>query len=169
VLNVAKEQEPKDAAVEALGKMDVAALPTLTKEFEKKTTEENATFQSNLVAMGELEDEKTGLPYLRKLLKHKSIDVVASAGEALSNYKESPFRSARKSRTTSSASGRPRVGGTQADRHLVEEETRTPRRSDGAIAQDPDERRPEARQQRATRGGVAEVVEQLRQEGRQQW
>lgn len=89
VLNVAKEQEPKDAAVEALSKMDAAALTTLTKEFEKKTTEENATFQSNLVlAMGKLKDEKTGLPYLRKLLKHKSIDVVASAGEALSNYKD---------------------------------------------------------------------------------
>ncbi len=89
VLNAAKDQEPKDAAIEALAKMDANAVTVLVKEFEKKSTEDNATYQSNVVlAIGKLKEPKTGLPFLRKLLKNKSIDVVASAGEALSNYKD---------------------------------------------------------------------------------
>ena len=42
-------------------------------------------------ALGRLKDPKAGLDRLTKLLKNKTIDVVATATEALANYKDAPF------------------------------------------------------------------------------
>jgi HEAT repeat protein len=86
------DQELKDAAVEALGKTDASAAPTLIKEIDKKPTEENLNYMAAVVkALGRLKDPKAGQDKLLKLLKHKSIDVTAVAIEALANYKDAPF------------------------------------------------------------------------------
>jgi HEAT repeat protein len=87
------DQEIKDAAVEAIAKTaDAKAASLLTKELDKKTTEDNAPyFNSCVKALGRLKDPKAGLDRLVKLLKHKTIDVVAASTEALGGYKDAPF------------------------------------------------------------------------------
>jgi hypothetical protein len=91
VLNGA-EQDLKDAAVEALARTDASAVPTLIKELDKKPTEDNLGYMSAVIkAIGRLKDPKAGQDRLLKLLKHKTIDVVASAVEALANYKDAAF------------------------------------------------------------------------------
>jgi HEAT repeat protein len=86
------EQELKDAAVEAVGRTNAEGVPLLIKELDKKTTEENPGYQANVIkAIGRLKDPKAGLDRLLKLLKNKSIDVVATATDALANYKDAPF------------------------------------------------------------------------------
>jgi HEAT repeat protein len=86
------DQELKDAAVEAIAKTNVEGVPILIKELDKKATEENAGFHASVIkAIGRLKDQKSGLDKLLKLLKHKSIDVVATSVDALANYKDAPF------------------------------------------------------------------------------
>lgn len=83
------DQELKDAAVEALGRTNAEGVPFLIKELDKKATEDNPGHETNLIkAIGRLKDPKAGLDRLLKLLKHKSIDVVATATDALANYKD---------------------------------------------------------------------------------
>jgi HEAT repeat protein len=87
------DQELKDAAVEAIAKTgDAKGVPLLTKEMDKKTTEDNSGYFATCIkALGRLKDPKAGLDRLMKLLKHKTIDVVATATEALANYKDAAF------------------------------------------------------------------------------
>lgn len=86
------EQELRDAAVEAIGKTNADGVPLLLKELDKKATEENAGYQALVIkSLGKLKDPKAGLERLTKLLRNKSIAVVATATEALSNYKDAPF------------------------------------------------------------------------------
>jgi hypothetical protein len=86
------DQELKDAAVEAVARTDAGGVPLLVKELDKKTTEDTPTYMSAVVkAIGRLKDPKEGQARLLKLLKHKTIDVVADATGALGNYKEAPF------------------------------------------------------------------------------
>jgi hypothetical protein len=91
VLNMA-DQELKDAAIEAIARTDAGGVPMLVKEMDKKTTEENVGYFSAVVkALGRLKDPKEGQTRLLKLLKHKTIEVVAVATDALSNYKDAPL------------------------------------------------------------------------------
>jgi hypothetical protein len=91
VLNNA-DQELKDAAVEAVARTDAAGVALLVKELDKKPTEDNMAYMAAVIkAIGRLKDPKAGQDRLLKLLKHKSIDVVAFATEALANYKEAPM------------------------------------------------------------------------------
>jgi hypothetical protein len=87
------EQEVKDAALEAVAKTgDARGVPLIVKELDKKTTEDNlGYFNANVKALGRLKDPKAGLDRLMKLLKHKTIDVVATAAESLANYKDAPM------------------------------------------------------------------------------
>jgi HEAT repeat protein len=87
------DQELKDAALEAAAKTgDPKAAPMILKELDKKTTEDNAAYMMAVVkALGRVKDPKAGQDRLLKLTKHKSIDVVATAVEALGNYKDAPF------------------------------------------------------------------------------
>lgn len=92
VLNNA-DQELKDAALEAVAKTaDVRGVPLIMKELDKKPTEDNqAYFSACVKALGRLKDPKAGLDRLMKLLKHKTIEAVAAATEALANYKDAAF------------------------------------------------------------------------------
>lgn len=86
------EQEVKDAALEAVGKTDVRGAAIVLKEMDKKPTEDNAAyFTSCIKTLGKLKDPKAGKDRLLKLLKHKSIDVAATAVGALGNYKDAAF------------------------------------------------------------------------------
>jgi hypothetical protein len=86
------EQEVKDAAVEAVAKTDARGVPLLIKEIDKKTTEDNGAYHAACIkAIGRLKDPKAGLDRLLKLLKNKSIDVVATSAEALASYKDAPI------------------------------------------------------------------------------
>jgi HEAT repeat protein len=83
------DQEIKDAALEAIAKTDARAVPTVIKEMDKKTTEDNVAHFANCIkTLGRLKDPKAGKDRLLKLLKHKSIDVASTAVEALANYKD---------------------------------------------------------------------------------
>ena len=86
------DQEMKDLAIEAIAKTDARGAPLLIKEIDKKTTEDNpGYFYACIKALGRLKDPKAGLDRLMKLLKHKSIDAVATSTEALASYKDAAF------------------------------------------------------------------------------
>jgi HEAT repeat protein len=86
------DQEVKDAALEAIAKMDARASSIVLKEMDKKATEDNEAHYANCIkTLGRLKDPKAGLDRLLKLLKNKSIDVAATSAGALAEYKEAPL------------------------------------------------------------------------------
>lgn len=84
------DKDAKKAVVEALGKSDGRAVEILQGEVDK--TKDDVQYQGWCVeAIGRLADVKTGAPYLKKLLNHKTIDVVASAIAAFGFFKDADF------------------------------------------------------------------------------
>jgi HEAT repeat protein len=84
------DKETKEAVVEALGKGDSRSVDPLQAEFDK--AKDDVDLQKKCVAaIGKLKDPKTGYAFLKKLMNHKTPDVVAAAVDAFSNYKTEPF------------------------------------------------------------------------------
>ncbi|HYC77955.1 MAG TPA: hypothetical protein VEI02_10040 [Planctomycetota bacterium] len=81
------DSEAKEACLESLSKMDGRAFDVLAPEFDK--AKDSVEYQLKVVgAIGALKDVKNGLPFLRKLLNYKTVEVTAKAIDALGGYKD---------------------------------------------------------------------------------